>query len=316
MLHRKVTNDLFAGLDDADDEIDLDPSSLLEDFMASQCSRVGMNFDTKSILDAKQVDVNDGQVLAKDIDASTAAISKALFQKDTPDNKRKTVDRGLLDATRPQARKTYGDKQLRKLINGVVEDMNGEQLDSAFDNFISYARIISNAVDRQASQYKRDKFNKLRDIGEVKLEAHYRFPGSFILTNPLESLGRTLYEAEDSGMNGLEREVADMLANCDSIRWWHRVVERRKGEFFINGFINHYPDFLAMTKAGKILAIEAKGEMLKNDDSREKLELGNIWANAAGENYRYSMVFANDPLEETGAYLVSEFKTAILDHIQ
>lgn len=61
-------------------------------------------------------------------------------------------------------------------------------------------------------------------------------------------------------------------------------------------------------RSGNILAIETKGEMLKNDDSRDKLELGNIWANAAGGAYRYFMVFAHDPLEGTGAYAIDEFR--------
>ena len=69
-----------------------------------------------------------------------------------------------------------------------------------------------------------------------------------------------------------------------------------------------------MTRQGKVLAIETKGEMLKNDDSRDKLELGNIWANAAGDAYRYFMVFAHDPLEGTGAYSIDEFRQ-ILEQI-
>ena len=116
-------------------------------------------------------------------------------------------------------------------------------------------------------------------------------------------------------MNTLERDMADMLANADGILWWHRVTESRRGEFSINGFINHYPDFLAMTRQGTVLAIETKGEMLKNDDSRDKLELGNIWANAAGGSYRYFMVFKNDPLDGAGAYSIGEFGQ-ILDRIR
>lgn len=40
-----------------------------------------------------------------------------------------------------------------------------------------------------------------------------------------------------------------------------------------------------MTRTGRILAIETKGEMLKGDDSRDKLSLGNMWANAVGDGY-------------------------------
>ena len=41
------------------------------------------------------------------------------------------------------------------------------------------------------------------------------------------------------------------------IRWWHRNIARTG--FAINGFINHYPDFIVRTRSGKIGIIEAKG---------------------------------------------------------
>lgn len=94
--------------------------------------------------------------------------------------------------------------------------------------------------------------------------------------------------------------------NCGNILRWHRIKESHGGEFSINGFLNHYPDFLSMTRTGRILAIETKGEMLKGDDSRDKLSLGNMWANAAGDGYRYFMVFENDPLDGPGSYTLKE----------
>lgn len=145
------------------------------------------------------------------------------------------------------------------------------------------------------------------------LDSHGSDCGNMIIHG--DSLPDSLYEAEEGNMNNLERDMADMLANTESILWWHRVTESRRGEFSINGFINHYPDFLAMTKQGTILAVETKGEMLKNDDSRYKLQLGNIWANAAGDKYRYFMVFAHDPLDASGAYSIGEFRQ-ILEQIR
>lgn len=61
-----------------------------------------------------------------------------------------------------------------------------------------------------------------------------------------------------------------------------------------------------MTRTGRILAIETKGEMLKGDDSRDKLSLGNMWANAVGDGYRYFMVFENNPLDGPGSYTLKE----------
>lgn len=94
-----------------------------------------------------------------------------------------------------------------------------------------------------------------------------------------------------------------------NIRWWHRNMER-KG-FFINVFLNHYPDFLAMTKSGVLLAIETKGDDRDNSDSRRKLELGKAWEGSAGGQYGYFMVFDKKPME--GAYAFEDFMDMVRD---
>lgn len=55
--------------------------------------------------------------------------------------------------------------------------------------------------------------------------------------------------------------------------------------------------------------IETKGDQLDNSDSRAKVELGTIWANKAGENYRYFMVF--DKKQPEGAITVNELSNQL-----
>ena len=79
-------------------------------------------------------------------------------------------------------------------------------------------------------------------------------------------------------------------------------------EFCINGFLNHYPDFMVMTNSGKIVMIETKGEHLtSNDDSRAKAELGKIWQVHAGAQYRYYMVSAEAIASNPDATSLDEF---------
>lgn len=91
----------------------------------------------------------------------------------------------------------------------------------------------------------------------------------------------------------------------ENVRWWHRIIDR-KG-FKLNGFINHYPDFIVMTKSGVLVLIETKGDHLANDENRSKLKLGRTWQAQAGKNYRYFMVFKDKTLNADGAYTVDEF---------
>ena len=53
--------------------------------------------------------------------------------------------------------------------------------------------------------------------------------------------------------------------------------------------------------------MEPKGEHLKNDDSREKIELGRAWKNAAGSQFRYYMVFRDGNNLPPGAVSMSQF---------
>lgn len=64
---------------------------------------------------------------------------------------------------------------------------------------------------------------------------------------------------------------------------------------------------MLMTESGKIVLAETKGEQLKNDDSRDKLALGQAWRNMAGNEYRYYMVFAEDVEPIPGAITVQQF---------
>ncbi len=100
-----------------------------------------------------------------------------------------------------------------------------------------------------------------------------------------------------------------MIAGCEGVLWWHRIIEK-KG-FHINGFINHYPDFMVMMKSGKIVIVEAKGDDRDNGDSRKKLKLGQTWAAQAGRKYRYFMTFDQNSIE--GAYNLEDFADVLKD---
>ncbi len=117
-------------------------------------------------------------------------------------------------------------------------------------------------------------------------------------------MSKGLYTDEDGDINDFEYKVISAIANLDNVVFWHRNLERAKG-FCINGFINHYPDFIVYLKSGKVVLVETKGDVRDNSDSKQKIELGQMWANKAGDNYRYFMVFENKEME--GAITLSDF---------
>ena len=111
-------------------------------------------------------------------------------------------------------------------------------------------------------------------------------------------------------MNGLEIPVISKVAELENVIWWHCNLERSKG-FCINGFINHYPDFVVLTASKNIVVIETKGDDRDNSNSKGKLKLGKIWeaqanqiSHETGYRYHYMMVFDSNLID--GALLISD----------
>lgn len=107
---------------------------------------------------------------------------------------------------------------------------------------------------------------------------------------------------------GNEGWVYNDNVNDPHIRRWLGELVVQEGEdltrhdkwaciICINGFINHYPDFIARMKSGNTVLVETKGDHLNNDDSRRKIYVGRKWVDLAGMSYHYFMVFENIDVE-------------------
>ena len=112
-----------------------------------------------------------------------------------------------------------------------------------------------------------------------------------INTAPVDrhSISKSLY-TEEGAFNDFEAEVIRQVSALCNVEFWHRNLERGKG-FYINGNINHYPDFIVRLKSGITVLIETKGDDRDNSDSEEKLRLGKAWETDSGKKFRYYMVF-------------------------
>lgn len=201
-------------------------------------------------------------------------------------------------------------QDLKGYVVRVLENLDGAQLKDVETSPHAVARRIIDKIDGLLDEYRAEQFYDRLDDESVVVRPDYQFPQRITLSDPNTSVGGGLYEAEGQ-MNQDERDLIMSVAALENIAWWHRVIDRAQDAFFINGPLNHYPDFIACTNSGKIIVIEPKGEHLKNDDSRRKIRLGKAWADAAGPKYRYYMVFKDgvEPLD--GALTTSKFLSQI-----
>jgi type III restriction enzyme len=200
----------------------------------------------------------------------------------------------------------FADSDMRTYIRRVIEDMDNAERTEIKSNPVTYAMKIKKHIEKLAEKRTEDVFSKWIDTDKVFLKYEYILPKHITPTFPKDSITKSLYVSEQD-MNTFESEIITQIASLENVVFWHKIIER-KG-FFINGFINHYPDFLIYTKSGKIILLETKGDHLDGSDAVRKLKLGRIWANKAGINYRYFMVFKENPIKD--AHFVEELMNVI-----
>lgn len=292
----------------------LDREDLLADFKLSRYGVNDVHIDVTAFNDARAVDLMEDSDAYKirRLQDDIKKNMRQLFNSMSDESKRKSLVGAIFDAMSAQSKSTYGMNPLKDYIKRVVDELDGPTVDACYDSIGSVKETIKAAVDALADKFCEERFMSGLANDSIMLDEDYTFPEEFNQPNPLTSYGQTLYEAEDGGINGLEVRMADLLSNSSRIVWWHRIVEQRKGEFCINGFIKHYPDFVALTTSGTVWLIETKGDDRKNPDSQAKLRLGTRWADMAGQKFKYFMVFDKSKLEEPNSYTMAEFSSSVL----
>ena len=195
--------------------------------------------------------------------------------------------------------------ELKAYINRIVDDMDKAQLAAMEKAPLGYAAKIRTRIEILLEAHYRETFEKWLETERIICRPSFRLPRFIHPASYSDIYANSLYTAEDGDMNKLEQKLIVELTALPNVRWWHRNIARQG--FAINGFIRHYPDILIMTRSGKLTCAETKGEHLKNDDSREKIALGQAWRTAAGKDFRYYMVFENEDNLLPGAVSMSQF---------
>ncbi|MCQ2301428.1 MAG: hypothetical protein MJZ94_02225 [Bacteroidales bacterium] len=181
-------------------------------------------------------------------------------------------------------------------VKEVIAGFDSEQVIEMFEYLDLTAQTIRDKIASLLLDYERKKFIEGLDTGEIISDAEFTLKAYISPLATVSSMAKSLYKNEDE-MDGFEKEVITEVAKLDNVVWWHKNLERGKG-FFINAYINHYPDFIVKLKNGTIILIETKGDDRDNSDSKRKLEVGKKWAMAAGSQYRYYMVFDKVKMDE------------------
>lgn len=189
------------------------------------------------------------------------------------------------------------DKDIRLYVNRIIETMSSEQMQNILKYEHSFAKKIKEKIKELSIHHAQNKFQEFINKDKIIVKNNFIFKERIQPNQTCTNITKSLYEKEGY-LNPLEEKIILELSSLSNISFWHRNLSRGKG-FNINGFINHYPDFIIYTKSGKIIIVEVKGDDRDNSDSQRKNSLGKQWANLSGNTYKYFMVFDTKKIDDT-----------------
>ena len=199
------------------------------------------------------------------------------------------------------------DKELAAYIEHILKNFTEEEFEKFASNILLYSKTISDKIDELSDAYCEPKFYNDVESEKIQLNYWYELPEIMTIPNPTTlSIQKSLYEKEGE-MNDFEKLVISEAAALPNVEWWHRNPSRGEG-FEINGVTNHYPDFIIKTTSGKIILLETKGDHLI---ATKKIKLGNIWAQNAGKQFKYFLVY--DKLQVEGSKTKEQFLDLMKD---
>ena len=294
---------LFGG---SDALVRLSEADLMEGFtLAAKAADIDFN---PGLTGAMKIDISEsGDVTPKCKSLSKADLNFLTAQlagKTGAERLRHLID---LAATQLDLRIDFCDKaEITDYVKRVATQLPPAVQDQlSIELLPAFTQCVRDKIDALAREHKHSAFQSRLNANTILCEPFYELPSAIQPPNAITYIEKSLYTGEYDDMNGDELKVVQEIAAKDNVRWWHRIKDR-KG-FCINGFINHYPDFMVMTDKGTLVMVEVKGPHLDGSDSQIKAELGRIWADNAGLKYKYFMVFLKDGDAVQGALKVDAF---------
>jgi type III restriction enzyme len=287
----------FSGEEGQGNDLQLfEREELLKNFKLSQADS-SISFDDVDSelyrIDLENVGKEDYKVTPYKLSSKDRAKFSNYMQGLTPEGKVRTLVGRLADLVGNMYPIT--DQELKGYIKRVIESMSESQVNDCIERDIAYVRKLKQKITELSTVHARKTFLDMMETDRITMEPSFGLGESITPTGNAASIPNSLYTTEEK-MGAFEQRLINDIANLPSVKWWHRNFSRGKG-FRINGFVNHYPDFIVKMKSGLVLALETKGDDRDNADSENKLKLGKLWEGRDRDNFRYFMVFEHNPID-------------------
>lgn len=153
---------------------------------------------------------------------------------------------------------------------------------------------LSVFINSTLEKYAKDRFDELLKKKKIVVKTFDAFSSSITLKQAVPNeFNKNYYEKIDK-LNSEELEFVRRLdlETLPNIKYWVRSREK-VDPFYIQGWRKgkFYPDFVAVTKKGTIVALEWKGgDRISNEDTEYKVEIGEMWEKLGGSKLRFFLV--------------------------
>ena len=243
-----------------------------------------------------EIDVNGERVKWRHVDSQQLQLNDVISHISQQDLVR------WLDAEvrQPDIGQTQMQAYLVKLLTHLVHE-RGFTLTALVRARFQLSQALSKEIGRlRALAIVKGFQGRLMDMAVPSLGemAHYSFhfqpgqyparqiyQGSYEFNKHFYPVIHDLREKTQAGKIAEEFRCAQAIDSHSKVRQWVRNIEKQeKFSFWLPTSTDYfYPDFVAELIDGRVLAVEYKGAPYKtNDDSREKLQVGNQWEHSSG----------------------------------
>lgn len=197
---------------------------------------------------------------------------------------------------------------LSSLVNHLMQQPN-INLTALVRNKFPLSRAIKDLIKIYRKRSQKEGYQKTLFADDVNVllseQFVYQFKPTHYPARPPYYSGRYKFQKhffpnhliEDLKSQGEEYECAKAIDGIPAVKYWIRnLVKRDHASFWLPlAHSKFYPDFICELNDGRMLVVEYKGEAyVSNDDSAEKRNVGELWAEASEGKCLFIMAVEQD----------------------
>ena len=194
-------------------------------------------------------------------------------------------------------RKQYTQEEKRKFFNKFITFLiNKKQYKISELGIYCFKLklVIENHLDELEEKAAKIKFDQMINNKKIVLDKEFlNLPNQVAINNFCEDVFvKHLYEVAGK-LNSEELKFAHQIDLLDNVLWWYRNSEKKKEAIYLQGWCHNkfWPDFIVKTKKKNYVLVEYKGaQLLTNEDTKYKTELGEKWECATESKYLFRLV--------------------------